>query len=284
VNNGVVADLLGIIESVDQRLTVPTVARVYVPDPQPDPSRNAEFGVVSLMDGSAGLFYAWLGDSQAGLAERYANNSFVAMPAVELARYYAGADDNARSLGLAAISAISQFVIKSANYRLDTNTDSMAQLSFAPGDRVGMIGFFPSLVERLCSRGIAVIVIEKKKHLIRREDLLEVTLDSARLRTCNKILCTGATLINASLDAMLRYCDGAERLAMIGPTASCLPDVLFQRGFDVVGGALVVNLAVLLARQTAGQTFGDSVVKYCIRKEAYPGFQQLLIAAAKNQT
>lgn len=282
MKTGVVSDLLASIESIDQRLALPVVAQVYVPDPRPDPARNAEFGVVSLADGSAGLFYAWLGDSQAGLGTQFAKHSFTAMPAMELVRYYAGADDNTRSLGLAAINAVSQHVFRRSGFSLDTRTDSMAQLSFANGDRVGMIGFFPSLVERLCKRGIEVIVVEKKAHMVRHEGLLEVTLDGERLRSCNKILCTGATLINDSLDEMLGFCADAERLAMIGPTASCLPDVLFQRGVDVVGGALVKDLPELLARQAAGQSFGDSVAKYSIRKEDYPGLQELLAAAIGN--
>ena len=45
--------------------------RVYIPAPNIAIDKAAEFGLVELEDGAAGLFYAWLGASQDGISERY---------------------------------------------------------------------------------------------------------------------------------------------------------------------------------------------------------------------
>ena len=46
-----------------------------------------------------------------------------------------------------------------------------------------------------------------------------VSLDPARLRPCNKVLCTSTTILNNSLDEILSYCAPQAFVSIIGPTA-----------------------------------------------------------------
>jgi hypothetical protein len=82
--------------------------------------------------------------------------------------------------------------------------------------------------------------------------------------------------MNNTLDEVLACCNPAAHIALIGPTASCLPDPLFERGVDVVGGTTVVDLDHLLPRLEAGESWANSTVKYCICKKHYPGINTLL--------
>jgi uncharacterized protein (DUF4213/DUF364 family) len=90
------------------------------------------------------------------------------------------------------------------------------------------------------------------------------------------VLVTGSTLMNDTLDGVLACCDKNARVALIGPTAACLPDPLFERGVDVVGSSTVLNLARLRPRLEMGESWGSAVTKYCICREDYPGIHHLL--------
>ena len=138
-----------------------------------------------------------------------------------------------------------------------------------------MVGFFPPLVRRLVERGIDLTVIEKQEKFATAEEGCRVSFDPADLERCNKVLCTASTLLNKSIEEILAHCDPAARVAVIGPTAGCLPDPLFERGVDILGGSVVRNPALLMERLRKGEEWGESVGKYCIRRADYPGWKRL---------
>ena len=51
------------------------------------------------------------------------------------------------------------------------------------------------------------------------------------------LICTGTTLINNTLESILEKFKGkAGKIIILGPTASMIPDILFEYGVDIVGG------------------------------------------------
>ena len=121
-----------------------------------------------------------------------------------------------------------------------------------------------------------VILIEKKEELIQTTDNWSVTLDPSKLRKCNKVLITGTTVLNETLDEILLNCINAEKASVIGPTTSFLPDPLFERGIDVIGGSYVVDSGSLKNAIEKNLRWGDSVRKYTIEKKNYVGYRDLL--------
>lgn len=272
---GINGELLSLVEQVDARIKLPAVRRVYIPELRIARDKNAEFGLVELDDGAAGLFYAWLGESQNGIGERYVVEDLVGAKALDIARNIAGDDDIQRSLGLAAINAITQSVFTRLNVGSIAASDSMGGLSLAAGDQLGMVGNFPSLVRQARSLEIPVTVVEKKHHMLKQEQGTRITLDPMTLRDCNKIICTAATLINDSVDEMLSYCSHAETVVMIGPSASFFPDPLFARGVAVVGGTRVLDPSALIVAQRMGESLGTSARRYTLSGASYVGIAKL---------
>jgi uncharacterized protein (DUF4213/DUF364 family) len=274
--------LIEITELIAGRTSIPSIARAYIPEPQPRPGANAEFGAIALEDGSTGFFYAWLGNSQAGMPARFHRNDFIGKQPEEFVAMFSEPDDAARSIGLAMINAISQHLFRVSrlpmNTDTDTDTDAITDMEFSARDHVGMVGYFPSLIKRLAARGINVSVLERKQHLVGKSHGVEISLDPAALAPCNKILCTGATLLNDTLEDVLQACADAEHIAMIGPTASCLPDPLFNAGIDIVGGTVVNDIDALWSRLPGSRRWGDSVAKYQLNKSSYPGVEKLRLA------
>ena len=66
------------------------------------------------------------------------------------------------------------------------------------------------------------------------------------------LIITGVTLVNHTLEHILAAARADAEIAVIGPTASLLPDALFARGVRVVGGVRVKKPDELLDVLAAG--------------------------------
>ena len=270
------AELLGLVETVAESIDLPPVDWVYIPEPDPGPGRHTEFGIVTLRDGSAGLYYAWLGASQKGMGSRYEPEQFNGRHPVELARYCAGDDEADCSLGLAAINAITRHVFRTAGFTPMDAPDSMGILDITAADHVGMVGYFPSLVKRLRNNGIRLTVIEKKPQFHKQQENFLVSADPQTLEGCDKVMITASTLLNNSLDALLDYTRQAQRRVMIGPTAGFFPDPLFARGISAIGGSEIRNPEQARKRLSANQGLGGSARKFLLAAPEYPGLDRLV--------
>ena len=269
-------ELLGLVETVAESIDLPLVDWVYIPEPDPGPGRHTEFGIVTLRDGSAGLYYAWLGASQKGMGNRYESEQFSGKYPVELARYCAGDDEADCSLGLAAINAITRHVFRKAGFTPMDAPDSMGILDINAADHVGMVGYFPSLVKRLRNSGIKLTVIEKKPQFHKRQENFLVSADPRTLEGCNKVMITASTLLNNSIDSLLDYTRQAQRRVMIGPTAGFFPDPLFTRGIAAIGGSEIRFPDLARQRLSTNQGLGGSARKFLLSAPYYPGLERMM--------
>ncbi len=72
------------------------------------------------------------------------------------------------------------------------------------------------------------------------------------------------TLVNHTLEGLLRLARPGAEIAVMGPTASLLPDPLFARGVRVVGGVWVREpdrVLDILAAGGSGYHFLDSLAE-----------------------
>ena len=270
------AELLGLVETVAESIDLPPVDWVYIPEPDPGPGRHTEFGIVTLRDGSAGLYYAWLGASQKGMGSRYEPEQFNGRHPVELARYCAGDDEADCSLGLAAINAITRHVFRTAGFTPMDAPDSMGILDITAADHVGMVGYFPSLVKRLRNNGIRLTVIEKKPQFHKQQENFLVSADPQTLEGCTKVMITASTLLNNSIDEVLEYSRRAQKRVMIGPTAGFFPDPLFARGISAIGGSEIRFPDLARQRLSANQGLGESARKFLLSAPDYPGLDRMI--------
>ncbi len=265
--------LLARCEAIAAAMPLPAVDHVYLPPPQEHGEKSRKFGLVVLSDNSTGFFYTLLGDD----ADR-ARALLPRVPddALALARWYLDADSARRAMGLGAIGAITQALFAASGYTPPNAVNPIADLQPEVTDHLGMVGYFPALVKMLREREVPLTVLELDEALVQRSGRFEVTTDPARLRACNKILCTASTLINDTVDDVLASAGGAGYLALIGPSADVLPDPLFERGVSVVGGSAVVDYARLERCCETGEDWTDSVRKYCLTPGEYPGTDALV--------
>jgi len=101
-----------------------------------------------------------------------------------------------------------------------------------------------------------------------RGDALLDTLAEIIVPKADVVIISGASMVNATLDRLLELSKRARLTAVVGPTASMLPEPLFQRGANIVAGVQAKGSKVLDAVGEA-KTFRDFktlVKKYVIKR------------------
>lgn len=268
-------DLLSLLERLASLGPLPRVTQLHLPPPAADGTRDGEFCAVELDDGSLGLSFVLLGDTLARLRNADAD-AVVGMASLELARRYAERGGIERTLGFAAVNALTRHLFDRAGYEPPPAQGSIGDLDLAPGDHVGMVGLFPPLVKQVLETGARLTVIELREDLAGLREGWRVSLDPADLAACNKVLSTSTVLLNDTLETILSHCRAAQRVSLVGPGAGCLPDPLFARGVTLLGGSWIVDVEGFKAALASGVSWSPFARKVAIRRDAYPGTPALI--------
>ena len=267
-----------IIKKLSDEFSMPKISRIFFPHySEFKPSKKEKFMAMGLESGAVGLSYTLMPEQHEVEYCNLKEIDFIEHNPVDFALEFGRSNDPIKNmLGLAAINSICQHILKTTKYKLDFTTNSLGLLSISKQDHVGMVGLFNPLLQIIEDSGAELIVIEKKEKLIKRFPDLNITLDPRELRYCNKILCTASTILNNTLDEVIKNCPSDSKISVIGPTAGFFPDPLFKRGVDVVGGTFIDNSNQFFKNLKQKKRWGLSTKKYCFQKERYQGFQSML--------
>lgn len=271
-------DLLALLDRFGASSRLPKVRGLLLPPAAPPTSIAGEFCAIELEDGSLGLSYVLLDASTRRLVAERGDPGLglEGADALAVARWFGGQPGARRALGFAAVNALSRCFFDRSGFRPGPSGDSIGMLAPQAGDHIGMIGLFPPLVAQIVASGATLTVVELRDELAGARDGYRVTTDRSELATCNKVVATSTLLLNDTLDAMLAACAQAQRFALIGPGAGCLPDPLFARGATLLGGTWITDPQAFRAALAAGTPWTAAARKVAIRREDYPGFEALL--------
>ena len=270
------ADTLAQLEQFAAQGPLPRIRALHLP---PDPGANldnrGEFCALELDDGAIGLSYVLLDDTLARLRAAGDGLGLAGSDPLALARRYATGTGLDKTLGFAAANALTRCLFDRADYVPPVSADSIGELDPQAGERIGMIGFFKPLLGRVLESGASLTVVELRADLAGDKDGYRVTLDASELAACSKVLSTSTVLLNDTLDVMLGHCRNARRLALIGPSAGCLPDALFAGGVTFLGGNWVSDRDAFVDALVRGESQKGAARKVALTPAAYPGFAQL---------
>lgn len=258
--------------SLAARFPIPAIAGIVLPPlyagGQP---ADCEFMALALQGGAGGLSYLLLPESSAAEYRALTPQAFIGTRPEQYLEAFDGRDPLENMLALAAINAICQQVMRLCKAVPDAASDSLGLMDVEAGDRVGMVGFFPPLLKYMQNRNAELVIVEKNRLLLERFPKLPITLDVGELNSCNKVVCTSATLLNDTLDEVLQHCTAARHISVLGPTAGYFPDPLFARGVHVLGGRFVSDGMLLLQRISQRQRWEEATRKLCFNAQNYAG-------------
>jgi uncharacterized protein (DUF4213/DUF364 family) len=149
--------------------------------------------------------------------------------------------------------------------------DAFDALAIAPGQRVALVGAFPPYLRALRRSGQPFHVLELDPAALKPEELpFYAPAERAPeiVAQADVLITTGTTLVNDTLDDLLRHLRPGAQAAVVGPTATLRPAPFARRGATVVGGTRVrapAELLDLLAEGGSGyHFFGKSVERVCL--------------------
>ncbi|MDY0341084.1 MAG: DUF364 domain-containing protein [Coriobacteriia bacterium] len=262
------------IEYFAARFAIPRIAGVFLPSLHDDGQPGDEqFMALFLEGGATGISFVMIPPEAAGDYRALSSESLVGRAPQELARAFGGDDPIAQMLGMASINAICQHVMNETGYQPDVMTDSLGLLAMEKGDEVGMVGLFSGLVASIQETGAELVIIEMDERLIAENQALPITADTAQLGACNKVLVTGTTVLNNTLENVLAHCAPDALVSVVGPTVGYFPDPLFACGVDIVGGRVVTDSEAFLQRLTRRERLTGTTQRTCFQKATYQGFK-----------
>ena len=272
---------LALLRRAAARVPPPRVRALHLPPARPEDPLAGAWCALELDDGTLGLGYVLYGDTLPALRERAAGMAGVAgADALALAEGFAAAPDDAqgvpRTLGFAAVHALSHWLFRCAGWAPPPAADSMGGIVPARGEAIGMIGLFESLLPRLAEAGAEVVVVELRTELHGARAGATVTGDPAALARCTQVLATGTLVLNGTLERMRAACPAARRFVLVGPSAGMLPDALFACGVTHLGGVWITDPAAYLRGMAGGGRRGEAARKFTLAAEDYPGAEALI--------
>lgn len=255
---------------------VPKIAGiVFPPLYEKGQPKDCEFMALALESGAGGISYVSIPTGSSEAYRTLRAQPFVGRRPEQFVEAFDGIDPIQNMLGLACINVICQHVMRLCNYSPGAATDSLGLMNVEEGDRVGMVGFFPPLLKYLRNSKAELIIVEKNECLVERYPEWHVTLDVSELNSCNKVLCTSTTLLNDTIDEVLKECTSALHISVLGPTAGYFPDPLFAKGVNVLGGRFVSDGMLLLQLIAERKQWGAATQKLCFQACDYEGLDHL---------
>jgi uncharacterized protein (DUF4213/DUF364 family) len=270
------AGMLNLARRLCAELAPPDICALHLPELPADDAYRDEFGFVFLSDGTAAPFYVSLPGTLEPLRRRFPHPGETGLSLEDCLEGLAATTLPERALAIGAWNALGQHLMRRAGYRFPPRGSGDNEPE--PGERVGMVGYFCPIIDRLVERGVDVLVVEQQPDRVPRRERVELSQDLAALSDCRLVYCTASTLINDSLQQVLDNCGSAEAVDLIGPSGSGLPDILFEHGIRAVGGVCFEDAAALREALARRESWGKAGSKYELTVHNYPGYQALLAA------
>jgi len=168
-------------------------------------------------------------------------------PISEILRYSLDPNVLKSAIGVATLNALSQLIIESEHgleYPIIKDTDGFDLLKIQPAETASLIGAFGPYIRRLKIMGNPFFIVERNIQTLRPDEMKYYKPESDMsfaLKESDVVIVTGTAIVNHSIDRVLSFFRNGKRTAIIGPTASMIPDAFFERGVNVMAGVRIVE-------------------------------------------
>ncbi len=202
-------------------------------------------------------------------------------PALDLAKEALGDHGIRRAVGVATMNALADTCWRRRPHpatELRLGIDAFDATEIRPGDKVVVVGAFVPFLRELKRRRQPFLVLEQDPATLKAEELpffRPANEAPTVVPDADVLLITGTTLINDTLEELLRLAKPAPRVTMVGPTVSLLPDAFLRRGADILGTVRITapdEFLETLAEGGSGYHFlGRSAQKVVLVRRAVVG-------------
>ena len=232
------------------------------------------FSGVKLSNGAGGVSYTPVKDiPQAVCCPSSAGRIFDPLkingiPVAEVLTALTSREPIKTAIAIATLNALSAICWERGltdNYRIQVNTDAVDVVRMPAENSVAVVGAFVPILRKLKDRRGQWWVIEQDAQTLKGDEMdhfIPADQSEKTISAADVLIVTGVTLVNHTLEPILKAARPGAEIAVIGPTASMLPAALFARGARVVGGVWVKKpdeLLDVLAAGGSGYHFFDKL-------------------------
>lgn len=156
------------------------------------------------------------------------------------------------AIGVATLNALSQWIAESEEgneYHIIKEADGFDLLNIQPHETVSLIGAFGPYIRRLKTMGNPFFIIEKNAQTLKPDEMKYFKPEPEMRNALEKstvVIITGTAIVNHTIDPILSMITNGKRAAIIGPTASLLPDAFFKRGLQVMAGVKILDSDLMI--------------------------------------
>jgi len=149
-------------------------------------------------------------------------------------------------IGIATLNAASQHILAVKTPYKEIEGDLVDFLKITQDTKIIFIGFMKPMIRKVLNKTKHISVIDNNLVIKRSYQNITILNDIDDLKesdlSVDILFCTGTSLINKTLERILSvFRKKAKHIVLIGPSISFLPDILFDKGVDVVGGMTITN-------------------------------------------
>ena len=149
-------------------------------------------------------------------------------------------------IGIATLNAVSQHILEIINPYKKIKVDLVNYLKIDKNTKIVFIGQITPLIQSVSKITKSIIIVEDNPLISPSLNGFSIKNNINKLNredlSADILFCTGTTLINDTLEEILtlfkRY---SRKIVVIGPSASLIPDILFDYGVDIVGGMKIFD-------------------------------------------
>jgi uncharacterized protein (DUF4213/DUF364 family) len=157
---------------------------------------------------------------------------------VKMARSW---DVNESVLGFATLNALSQKFFDEVKSPFDIRSSNFInELRVKSSDTVVMVGSLHPFIKPLRKKAKELYIIERSP-LLRDEGTFPDTAAEDLLPQADVVVATGSSLANGTIDRILELSNKASEFALVGPSATVIPNPLFDRGVTAIGGVKILD-------------------------------------------
>ena len=173
-----------------------------------------------------------------------------------------------QSIKTATLNALSEKIVSNKKYKIIEDADPIDLLNFKADSKVVLVGGFNSYISKILNftKNLHVLELDSLKiHSSYRHFYVDASEYKKTMENADFIIITGMTLINNTIDDLLKSCPTKAITVVTGPSSSVVPDMLFNHNVDMVGSMKITNYDKLFELVEEAGT-GYHLLKYCARK------------------
>ncbi|MFW5877838.1 MAG: Rossmann-like domain-containing protein [bacterium] len=172
------------------------------------------------------------------------------------------------TLRVAALNAISTEIISNSGFKVLRNTDPIDLVDLGQNKTITLVGAFQSYIQKISQTKNRLFVLELNEQALEEDDrryFIPASEYGRVLTLSDIVIITGLTLVNHTLDQLLKTIPAEAEVIVTGPSSSIIPDILFQKNVGIIGAIRITDPELTLKIVSEGAA-GYHMFQYCAEK------------------